>query len=56
AWPGSVGEYFWAGYGGTYFWIDPAEELVVSFMSQDPYRRNEHRVLLRNLVYQSIIN
>ena len=55
-WPGSVGEYFWAGYGGTYFWIDPAEELVVSFMSQDPYRRNEHRVLLRNLVYQSIIN
>lgn len=55
-WPGSVGEYFWAGYGGTYFWIDPAEELVVSFMSQDPYRRNEHRVLLRNLVYQSIID
>ncbi|MDA1330856.1 MAG: serine hydrolase [Proteobacteria bacterium] len=56
AWPGSVGEYFWAGYGGTYFWIDPVEELVVSFMSQDPYRRNEHRVLLRNLVYQSIID
>ena len=55
-WPGSVGEYFWAGYGGTYFWIDPTEELVVSFMSQDPYRRNEHRVLLRNLVYQSIID
>ena len=55
-WPGSVGEYFWAGYGGTYFWIDPTKELVVSFMSQDPYRRNEHRVLLRNLVYQSIID
>ena len=54
-WPGSIGEYFWAGYGGTYFWIDPSESLTVSFMSQDPYRRNEHRVLLRNLVYQSII-
>lgn len=54
-WPGSTGEYFWAGYGGTYFWIDPRESLTVSFMSQDPYRRNEHRVLLRNLVYQSII-
>lgn len=54
-WPGSIGEYFWAGYGGTYFWIDPIESLAVSFMSQDPYRRNEHRVLLRNLVYQSII-
>ena len=55
-WPGSIGEYFWAGYGGTYFWIDPEEQLTVSFMSQDPYRRNEHRVLLRNLVYQSIID
>lgn len=54
-WPGSTGEYFWAGYGGTYFWIDPRQSLTVSFMSQDPYRRNEHRVLLRNLVYQSII-
>jgi CubicO group peptidase (beta-lactamase class C family) len=55
-WPGTKGEYFWAGYGGTYFWIDPEEKLVVSFMSQDPYTRNEHRVLIRNLVYQAIIN
>ena len=54
-WPGSTGEYFWAGYAGTYFWIDPEESLVVSLMTQDPYRRNEHRVLLRNLVYQAII-
>jgi CubicO group peptidase (beta-lactamase class C family) len=55
AWPGSTGEYFWAGYAGTYFWIDPEESLVVSLMTQDPYRRNEHRVLLRNLVYQAIV-
>lgn len=55
-WPGTKGEYFWAGYGGTYFWIDPEEKLVVSFMSQDPYTRNEHRVLIRNLVYQAIID
>jgi CubicO group peptidase (beta-lactamase class C family) len=53
-WPGTAGEYFWAGYAGTYFWIDPEEELVVSYMSQDPYRRMEHRVLLRNLVYQAL--
>lgn len=53
-WPGSVGEFFWAGYAGTYFWIDPEEDLVVSYMSQEPLRRQQYRVLLRNLVYQAI--
>ena len=54
-WPGSVGEFYWAGYAGTYFWIDPEENLVVSYMSQEPVRRQHYRVLLRDLVYQSII-
>ena len=53
-WPGSVGEFFWAGYAGTYFWIDPEEDLIVSYMSQEPLRRQQYRVLLRNLVYQAI--
>jgi CubicO group peptidase (beta-lactamase class C family) len=55
-WPGNVGEFFWAGYAGTYFWIDPQDELVVSFMSQEPIRRQHYRVLLRDAVYQSIID
>lgn len=32
--PGSVGDYFWGGGASTAFWIDPAEELIVVFMTQ----------------------
>lgn len=56
SWPGSKGEYFWAGYAGTYFWIDPKEELIVVSMTQSVTNRNHFRMLLRNLVYQAIIN
>lgn len=55
-WPGSVGEFFWAGYAGTYFWIDPQENLVAVLMSQEPVRRQHYRVLLRDLVYQAVID
>ena len=53
---GSKGEYFWAGYAGTYFWIDPKEEIVVVSMTQSVNNRMKFRLLLRNLVYQSIID
>ncbi len=53
-WPGSPGDFYWAGYAGTYFWVDPEEELVPVFMSQEPLRRQYYRVQLRNLVYGSI--
>lgn len=56
SWPGSKGEYFWAGYAGTYFWIDPKEKLIVVSMTQSVTNRNHFRMLLRNLVYQAIIN
>jgi CubicO group peptidase (beta-lactamase class C family) len=55
-WPGSPGEIFWGGYAGTYFWIDPAEELVPVYLSQEPVRRQHYRVILRNLVYQALID
>jgi CubicO group peptidase (beta-lactamase class C family) len=55
-WPGSVGEFFWAGYAGTYFWIDPNEQLVPVFMSQEPNRRQHYRVIMRDLVYQSLVD
>lgn len=54
-WPGSPGEFFWAGFAGTYFWVDPQEELVPVFLSQEPVRRQYYRIQLRNLVYQAII-
>ena len=56
AWPGSAGEYFWGGYAGTYFWVDPKEDLVVVSMTQSVKHRVYYRMLLRNLVYQAIIN
>ena len=56
SWPGSKGEYFWSGYAGTYFWIDPEEELIVIFMTQSVTNRMNFRLLLRNLVYQAIVN
>ena len=55
-WPDSVGGYYWGGYAGTYFWIDPEERLVVSYMSQEPVRRQYYRNLLRSLVYQTVID
>ena len=54
-WPGSPGEFFWAGFAGTYFWVDPQEELVPVFISQEPVRRQYYRIQMRNLVYQAII-
>ena len=55
-WPGSVGDYFWGGYAGPYFWIDPKEQLTVTYMSQEINRRNHYRILLRDLVYQSLVD
>jgi len=55
-WPDSVGGFYWGGYAGTYFWIDPEERLVVSYMSQEPVRRQYYRNLLRSLVYQAVID
>jgi CubicO group peptidase (beta-lactamase class C family) len=55
-WPGSVGDYYWGGYAGTYFWMDPKEQLTVTYMSQEINRRNHYRILLRDLVYQSLMD
>jgi CubicO group peptidase (beta-lactamase class C family) len=55
-WLGSAGDFFWSGYAGTYFWIDPKEQLVPVFMSQEPNRRQHYRVIVRDLVYQSLVD
>jgi CubicO group peptidase (beta-lactamase class C family) len=54
--PGSVGDFYWGGVTGPYFWVDPAEQLTVVFMLQEPdtQRRIRYRPLLRALVYQAL--
>lgn len=54
--PGSAGDYNWGGYAGTFFWVDPKEQLIGVMMMQSPgAMRLTHRNLLRQLVYQSIL-
>jgi CubicO group peptidase (beta-lactamase class C family) len=57
---GTAGEFAWGGAAGTAFWIDPAEQLIVVFMTQImqiglpapyPLRRE-----LRALIYSALID
>ena len=55
--PGSEGDYYWGGYAGTIFWADPKEQIVAVMMMQSPgAMRLYHRNLLRQLVYQSVVD
>jgi len=50
----SKGEYYWGGAASTAFWVDPAEELVVVFMTQlMPSSTYPIRRELRTLVYSA---
>jgi len=53
---GSPGDYFWGGAYGTYFWIDPKEKLFAVLMMQSPQARLPYRYLMRELVYQAVID
>lgn len=53
--PGSVGDFWWAGATGTYFWIDPREQLAAVLMLQAPADRLRYRYLMRQLVYQALV-
>ncbi|MEO8926409.1 MAG: serine hydrolase domain-containing protein [Caulobacteraceae bacterium] len=53
--PGSVGQYYWGGAASTAFWIDPAEDLIVVFMTQlTPSTAYPIRRELRTLVYSAL--
>ncbi len=41
---------------GTYFWHDPRERMYVIFMMQSPAARLPYRYLMRDLVYQALVN
>jgi len=52
---GSVGSYAWGGAASTIFWIDPAEELIVIFLTQlFPSRTFNFRGQLQSIVYGAI--
>jgi len=54
---GSRGEFMWGGAASTAFWIDPAEELIVIFMTQlIPSGTFNFRGQLKSLVYSAIID
>ena len=52
---GSTGDFHWGGAGGTAFWVDPKEKMFVVYMMQSPSKRAPYRILLRDMVYASIM-
>jgi CubicO group peptidase (beta-lactamase class C family) len=53
--PASNGSFFWGGLASTLFWVDPAEELVVIFMTQlIPSSTFNFRGQLEALVYAAL--
>jgi CubicO group peptidase (beta-lactamase class C family) len=54
---GSAGEFAWGGAASTAFWIDPAEDLIVIFMTQlMPSSSYPLRRELRVLTYASLVD
>jgi CubicO group peptidase (beta-lactamase class C family) len=54
---GSAGEFYWGGAASTIFWVDPAEDLVVVFMTQlVPSGTFHFRGQLKALVYPAIVD
>ena len=55
--PASVGEFAWGGAYHSTYWVDPAEELVVAYMTQlIPAGGIDDHGKLRTLVHQAIID
>ena len=52
---GSTGDFHCGGAGGTAFWVDPKEKMFVVYMMQSPSKRAPYRILLRDMVYASIM-
>ncbi|EXG81436.1 serine hydrolase domain-containing protein [Cryptosporangium arvum] len=54
---GSAGEFGWGGAASTAFWVDPAEDLVVVFLTQLlPSSTYPIRSQLRQLVYSALVD
>ncbi len=54
---GSTGEYAWGGAASTAFWIDPAEDLIVIFLTQHlPSWSFNFRGQLKAIIYPAIVD
>jgi CubicO group peptidase (beta-lactamase class C family) len=55
---GSAGEYRWGGAAGTAFWVDPKEQMIVVFMTQNAPgpARGYDRQLLQQLIQAAIVD
>ena len=54
---GTAGEFFWGGYASTAFWCDPAEEMIVLFLTQlIPSSAYPIRRQLRVATYQAVVD
>ncbi|WP_456640267.1 serine hydrolase domain-containing protein [Bradyrhizobium sp. USDA 10063] len=55
--PGSPGLFGWPGIYGTSFWVDPKERLVgVAMLQVSPSQESRYRSLIRDLIYQALID
>ena len=50
----SKGVFYWAGANNTHFFIDPKEQLIALFMTQESNFTWDYHNSLRQMVYQSL--
>ena len=54
---GSIGEYYWGGAASTIFWIDPAEEMIVIFLTQFmPSGKFNFRGQIKQILYPGLVD
>ena len=54
---GSIGEYYWGGAASTIFWIDPAEDMVVIFLTQFmPSGTFNFRGQIKQILYPGLLD
>ena len=54
---GSKGDFYWGGAASTIFWVDPAEDLIVIFMTQlMPSGTFNFRGQLKSIIYPAIVD
>ncbi len=54
---GSIGEYYWGGAASTIFWIDPAEDIVVIFLTQFmPSGTFNFRGQIKQILYPGLLD
>lgn len=54
---GSAGDFYWGGAASTIFWVDPAEDMVVVFMTQlMPSGTFNFRGQLKAIIYPAIVD